>query len=120
MYDFTCAQEHDSIVAILSRDTVYCNLCEPVLSVDPREDWPTADRVHRVVHKRVHANKANDIIWEIFSAFKTWVICATWTLYKETGTFSHLVQAAYIIITLKGIQNINIKKEIKLLYYISL
>lgn len=83
MCDCTCAQEHDGVVAILSRDTVYCDLCEAVICVDPREDGPTGDRVHRVVHEWVHADKANDIIWEIFSGLDTWVICATWTLYRE-------------------------------------
>lgn len=79
--DFTCAQEHDSIVAIISRDTVYCNLCKPVLRVDPCEDGPTGNRVHRLVHERVHADEADDIIWEIFSGLDAWIICATWTLY---------------------------------------
>lgn len=83
VYGFTCAQEHYGIVAILSRDTVYRNLHESVLGVDPREDGSTGDWGHRVVHEWVHANKANDIIWKIFSGLNAWVICATRTLHGE-------------------------------------
>lgn len=78
--DFTCAQEHDSIVAIISRHAVYCDLCEPVLCVDPCEDGPTSNRGHGLVHEWVHPDEANDIIWEIFSGLNAGVICATRTL----------------------------------------
>lgn len=96
MCDFTCAQEHDSVVPIHSRDAVYCDLREPILGVDPREDGPAGDRVHEVVHEWVHADKANDIIWEIFSGLYAWVICATRTLYgRETFTFRYLLVAIF-------------------------
>lgn len=68
-------------MAIISRDTVYGDLREPVLCVDPCEDRPTGNRVHRLVHKWVHADKTNDIIWEIFGGLNAWVICTTRTLY---------------------------------------
>lgn len=82
LIDRTCAQKHDGVVPIISRDAVDGNLRESVLGVNPGEDGTARDWVHRVVHERVHTDKADDIVREIFCGPYVLVIRLTRALFE--------------------------------------